>query len=200
MSNRTSDLPQPVPCPRCGNPSRLSSGGGDCMSCLLEDAERVERERGAYRLETLKRLGIWQDIEAQEAELRNSLSQTQALPPAWAREKAREWLVKSGPLEGPGVPEGYGWVPIADYSIDSLAALLAEVALSGPTPDAKAILEAAQHRDDAAKALLKAQLAEVRHVVQEELAESNLTHSKVRQCGCAERILRKLDSMGTAWR
>jgi len=71
----------------------------------------------------------------------------------WADVRAREWLEKNGgPLEGPGVPDEYGWVPIADYSIDSLAALLRDVAAQAEQNELEALAQ---------------QLAEVRCVVEE---------------------------------
>ncbi len=32
----TADLPDPVPCPKCGQPSRLASAGGACLTCMSD--------------------------------------------------------------------------------------------------------------------------------------------------------------------
>ncbi len=47
----TRDLPDPVPCPECGEPSRISTGGGPCLGCLMQsESEAQSRARMLGRM------------------------------------------------------------------------------------------------------------------------------------------------------
>ena len=46
MSATTRDLPAPVPCPECGQGSRISASGSPCFECLWRaDQDAMSRAR-----------------------------------------------------------------------------------------------------------------------------------------------------------